>query len=292
MTLRGKTPTTQDKRLKALFYGSAGVGKTTAAIQFPAPYLIDTERGAENEQYVDLLKKAGGAVFQSTDPDEVIAELRALVSEKHNYKTVIIDPLSTIYNELLDKGMQEKGEEFGRYKIPADRKIKHILNLLLRGDFNVIITSHAKPKWVAAKDAKGKDTAVQQGLTFDCYGRLDYLFDLVIEVEKRGKDRVGVVRKTRLAGFPEGDVMPFSYDEIAARYGRAMLERGAVAETLASPEQCGELRRLCELTGVSPETQQKWLDKALAESFAEMPANVVEQCIKWCKSRVDAAEVK
>ena len=291
MALRGKTPTTANKRLKALFYGAAGVGKTTASIQFPRPYLIDTERGAENDQYVDMLKKAGGVVFQTTDPDEVIAELRALVSEEHDYRTVIIDPLSTIYNELLDKGMQEKGEEFGRYKIPADRKIKHILNLLLRGDFNVIITSHAKPKWVSTKDSKGKDTAVQEGLTFDCYGRLDYLFDLVIEVGKRGSDRVGIVRKTRLAGFPESDIFPFSYDEVAERYGREALERGARAEAFATPEQCAELTRLCTVTGVSPEVQQKWLDKSLAESFAEMPAAAVEQCIKWCKGRIEAAEV-
>lgn len=292
MALRGKTPTTQDKRLKMLLYGDWGVGKTTAAIQFPKPYLIDTEKGAENDQYVALLKKQGAAVFQTTDPDDLITELRALVSERHDYKTVIIDPLSTIYNDLIDKGMQEKGEEFGRYKIPADRKIKHILNLLLRGDFNVVITSHAKGKWVQAKDAKGKDTAVQQGLTFDCYPRLGYLFDLVLEVAKRGNDRVGVVVKSRLVGFPEGDIFPFSYDAIAERYGRDVLERDAVPEAFATTEQCAELRRLCDLTGVTPETQQKWLDKALAESFAEMPASVVEQCIKWCKSRVEAAEAK
>lgn len=48
MALRGVKPTAIQKRLKALFYGAAGVGKTTAAISFPSPYLIDTEKGAEN----------------------------------------------------------------------------------------------------------------------------------------------------------------------------------------------------------------------------------------------------
>jgi hypothetical protein len=47
VALRGSIPKPEDKRLKAMFFGAAGVGKTTAAIQFPAPYLIDTERGAE-----------------------------------------------------------------------------------------------------------------------------------------------------------------------------------------------------------------------------------------------------
>ena len=57
MTLRGKKPESVEKRLKLLMYGTAGVGKTTAAISFPAPYLIDTERGAENDQYIEILDK-------------------------------------------------------------------------------------------------------------------------------------------------------------------------------------------------------------------------------------------
>src|SRR5690349_14521958 len=102
MALRGKKPEAIEKRLKALFYGTAGVGKTTASIQFPAPYLIDTEKGAENTQYVELLKKQGGAIFQTSQFDEMIAEITALLSESHPYKTLIIDPITVVYNDLLD----------------------------------------------------------------------------------------------------------------------------------------------------------------------------------------------
>src|SRR5688572_789668 len=63
MALRGKTPEKVEKRLKVLFYGPAGCGKTTTSIQFPRCYLIDTERGAENEQYVKLLQASGGAYY-------------------------------------------------------------------------------------------------------------------------------------------------------------------------------------------------------------------------------------
>jgi GTPase SAR1 family protein len=66
MALRAIKPKAVEKRLKALFYGSAGVGKTTASIQFPRPYLIDTEKGAENDQYVKMLEKTGGVIFQTT----------------------------------------------------------------------------------------------------------------------------------------------------------------------------------------------------------------------------------
>lgn len=290
--LRGKAPDKVEKRLKALFYGPAGVGKTTAAIQFPRPYLIDTERGAENDQYVKLLKDAGGAYFGTADPEELTKEVLALLSEKHEYRTLIIDPLTVIYNDLLDKGIDKAGgTDFGRHKIEPDRKIKHLLSLLLRLDMNVIITSHAKPNWVRAKDAKGKDTAVQEGITFDCYGRLDYLFDLVFEIGKRGKERVGVVKKTRVEGFPEGDIFPFSYEEIATRYGRSILERDATPTALATTDQVAEARRLVEVLSIGADVTDKWFDKAGAASWAEMPADNAAKCIAWMNGRVKGTEV-
>ena len=285
MALRGKKPTEVTKRLKCLFYGPAGAGKTTAAIQMPRPYLIDTEKGAENDQYVKLLNKAGGAYFPTNDADELISEVRSLISEKHNYATLIIDPLTVIYNDLLDKAADKVGTDFGKHKGPANRKIKHLLNLLLMVDLNVVITSHAKPNWVRAKDAAGKDTVATDGLTFDCYGSLDYLFDLVIEVGRRGKERVGTVRKTRLEGFPEGEVFPFSYSEIATRYGKDVLERDAVPVQFASAEQVAELNNLIGLRKDGEELADKWLTKAKAETFAEMPADAVSKCIDYLKGQ-------
>ena len=41
MALRAKAPEAVAKRLKLFMFGAAGVGKTTAAIQFPNSYIID-----------------------------------------------------------------------------------------------------------------------------------------------------------------------------------------------------------------------------------------------------------
>ena len=46
--LRARKPEAVTKRLKLFMFGPAGVGKTTAAIQFPNSYIIDAERGSEN----------------------------------------------------------------------------------------------------------------------------------------------------------------------------------------------------------------------------------------------------
>lgn len=272
MALRGVKPTSVEKRLKALFFGPAGSGKTTAAIQFPKPYLIDTEKGAENDQYVKLLKAAGGVYFGTSDFEEMVKEVTALLAEKHEFCTLIIDPLTTVYDDLLDKAAKQVGTEFGRHYGEANKRMKHLINLLLRLDMNVIITSHAKKEY-------GENLKVT-GETFDCWKKLDYLFDLVFRIEKRGAERVGRVVKTRCEKFPEADVFPFSYDEIANRYGREILEKKAAPETLASAESIAELTRLIELIKVPAETVDKWLDKAKAETLAELPADVAKKCIE------------
>lgn len=287
MALRATKPTAVKKRLKALFFGPAGVGKTTTAIGFPRPYLIDTERGAENDQYVKSLELAGGVYFHTTDPDDLVREVHSLMTEKHDYQTLIIDPLTIIYDRLIERGMSEKGEEFGRYKTVSDRAIKHLCGLLLRLDMNVIITSHAKAQWVRSKDAKGKEIAVQDGITFDCYPKLDYLFDLVFQVERRGKERVGIVRKTRIESFGDGEVFPFSYDAIADKYGRSMLERNAEPLSLATAEQVAELTRLVEAMKIETATVEKWLDKAEAERFDEMGSEIIQKCIDYCKAKLE-----
>lgn len=280
MALRGISPEKIEKRIKVLFYGAAGTGKTTASINFPKVYLIDTEKGASNEQYVNAIKKNGGVVFQTSDFDELITEVKSLLTEKHEFKTLVIDPLTTLYNDLLDKSSLKVGTEFGRHYGEANKQMKHLLNLLLRLDMNVIITSHAKTEY-------GKDLVVI-GSTYDCYKKLDYLFDLVFEVQKRGKERVGIVKKSRLESFPDGEVFPFSYEEIAQRYGKSILEREAVPETLASSEQVTKIRRLVDILKTEEAVIKKWLTKANAESLEEMNSKQIQICIDHLETKINS----
>jgi hypothetical protein len=278
MALRAKKPEAVEKRLKALFYGGAGVGKTTAAIQFPKPYLIDTERGAENDQYTQLLHDSGGVIFQTTDFDEVVREVNSLLTENHEYKTLIIDPLTTLYNDLLDKSALKNGTEFGRHYSDANKKINHLINLLLRLDMNVIITSHAKLVY-------GENLSVL-GQTFDCYKKLDYLFDLVFEIQKRGKHRVALIKKSRVESFPDSETFDFSYNEVAKRYGKEILERDAVAQELASSIQIQEVLRLIDLIKIPEETYRKWLDKSSSERWEEMPSDAIQKCIDYLNKKI------
>ncbi len=278
MALKAKKPAMIEQRLKCLFYGCAGVGKTMAAIQFPKPYIIDTEGSTNKPQYVRQIEKVDGAVLITIDFDEMIAEVKELLTTQHDYKTLIIDSLTLLYNDLLEKAERKVGTEFGRHFGEANKRMKQLLNLLFRLDMNVIITSHSKNEY-------GANLAVL-GQTFDCYKKLDYLFDLVFEIQKRGKDRVGVVKKSRIEGFPDTESFKFSYEEIAKRYGKEVLERDSIAQELADPEQIKELIRLIDLIKVPEEMWKKWLDKSNSESWGEMPKDSIQKCIDFLQSKI------
>ena len=278
MALRAVKPEAIQKRLKCLFYGNAGVGKTTAALAFPKVYLIDTEKGAENTQYTELLSKGGGVIFQTTDFDELVSEVTSLLTEKHDFKTLVIDPLTTVYNDLVERIGEKTGTEFGKHINEANKRMKHLCTLLLRLDMNVIITAHAKNEYGTGMTVLGS--------TYDCYKKLDYLFDLVFEIQKRGRDRVAVVKKSRIDRLEDGSHFNFSYEELANRYGREVLERDAVAVELATPEQVDECFRLIKELKISPDVWKKWLDKSESESFYEMPRDTIQKCIDHLLTKV------
>ena len=290
MALRGKSPELIQKRLKAFFYGVAGAGKTTCAISFPKPYLIDCEKGSENTQYAEIIKSNGGAVFHTADFDEIVQEVKALLSTEHDYKTLIIDPLTVAYNNLVDRCAAEikrkskdkdaTGEEFGKHYADAAKHMKRLLNLLLRLDMNVIITSHAKNEY-------GQGMAVI-GQTFDCYKKLDYLFDLVLEVQKAGKKRSAVVKKTRITTFEEMGRIDFDYSTIADLYGKDIIEKSFIAEKLATQEQIKEIYNLVTILHIPAETIEKWLDKANATAFGEMSSENIQKCIDSLSKKLES----
>jgi len=292
--LRAIKPEKIEKRLKAFFYGRAGVGKTTAAIQFPAPYLIDTEKGSENDQYIKLLEQSGGVIFQTSDFNELIQEVRALMSEKHSYKTLVIDPMTILYNDLIDKcaikrksSSDPDGTAYGGHMKVAEAKMKELINLLYQLDMNVIITSHQKNEYVM----NGKEMTLV-GQTFDCFKKMDYLFDLVIEIQKRGKERIGLIKKSRIESFQEDTTFKFSYDEIANKYGREICERSSNPIKLASKEDIETLKILIDLYKEPQENIQKWLDRAVVSTFEEMSDDIIKKLINHMEKKSEMLKNK
>lgn len=287
MALRGKKPEEVQKRLKMFVFGASGVGKTTAAISFPNAYLIDTEHGAENSQYTDLLKKNNSLIFQTSDFKEILQEVRALRTEKHDFKTLIIDPITTVYNSLVDFHSIKNGKdntEYGRHTAAAKKNMKQLFELLLSLDMNLILTAHSKKLYA--------DGMKLIGSTFDCFDGTEYIFDLLIEARKLGKVRTGHVIKTRIKTFEEGEEFEFSYDAISNKYGRDLMEAEVVPVIVATPEELAQLKHLISVLKINSEEVGKWFKKAKVSCLEDMSQEVVQKIISSLKGKLDGKEVE
>lgn len=289
MALRGKKPVEgQKRRLKLLLFGPAGVGKTIAALMMPRPYVIDTEAGTEH--YGKQIEAVGGAVFSSNDFDDVVSEVGSLLTEKHPFRTLVIDSFTPLFETEIDKGEAEVGTEWGRHIAFASKPSKRLFNKLSMLDMNCVVTAHSKAQYVILTNAKGDKEMTKVGETFDGWKKLDYLFDLVLELQRRGTKRIAVVRKTRLAEFPDQAEFEWSFDELARRYGAEHLEREAEVIELASPDQVARLRTLIVKAGIDKETVDKLLAKANADSLDEMTPKTVATCIAWAEGKIKQAK--
>ena len=78
--------TVKPHKPKVLVYGPPGAGKTWVSLDFPAVYYIDTESGADLDDYQEKLFNSGGGYLGqdqgSLDFDVVIAQIKALATLK------------------------------------------------------------------------------------------------------------------------------------------------------------------------------------------------------------------
>lgn len=284
--------TVEPKKPKILVFGPPGVGKTWASLDFPSVYYIDTEGGADLSHYREKLRAAGGVYFGpdqgSLDMDTVISQIEALATEKHPYKTIVIDSITKLWNTTISDEVERLGDKdvFGASKKQPTRKIMRLVRWLNRADMNAVLISHQKDLW--GKDDKGNREAV--GFTFDAQEKLEYELHLVLRISKIGAGdkakRFAHIGKSRLTGFPEGERFDWSYADFAERYGRDVIEAEVHAIDIATAEQLGEMQRLLEVVKLPEDTIEKWFKKAGVETFEEMDAETVGKIIVFLQEKM------
>lgn len=283
MGLRAVKPESKEKRLKMFVFGSAGVGKTTAAIMFPNAYIIDTEKGTDH--YAKTITNSGSVVFQSSVFDEVSKEVKELLTTKHGYRTLIIDPVTQIYNSVQEKWTrvfekhaktQKEAEvqDFGmRYWGRVKSDFKSLQRMLMSIDMNLIVTCHQKDQYGAGMS--------KIGVTYDSMKGEDYIYDLVFNLEIKNGKRIAKTIKERAevgqAKFPEE--FEWSYDNFKKFYGGDIIEREAIPMLLASQSQVERIKQLLEVVKVDPSDIEAWFNKANVESWEEMPSEYISKCI-------------
>lgn len=215
--LRGMPIKEVKKRIKVFIYGGSGTGKSFFCTQFPSPYYIDTEKGVERSKYVENISKNNGVMFQTRSFADLFQEVKTLATVKHEYQTLVIDPITPIYNNLLDEclaRMEGKKAGFGQHYQDAGNKFQKLIDLLLTIDMNVVVTAHSKDKY-------GSDMSVI-GTTYDAYKKLDFLFDVVIETITKGNKYFGISRKSRIISLEPNKEMEFSYQKFHELYEKEL----------------------------------------------------------------------
>lgn len=298
MALRGKKPEITEKRLKLFLYGPAGVGKTTAATQMPAPYIIDTERGTEHKAYVDAINKAGGAVFKTSSDVELLEELQGLRNESHPYKTLVIDPITNIEDNIVNYSIEKYNRQKKNKNTDADEDVdmrvwrdrdmtmRRIRSLITSIDMNVIVTAHSKNIF---KPKKKNDQEKVEEITFEGWKKWPFMFDLVLELTANGKRRDAYVVKSRMPDeFGENETFEWSYQELARRYGATEMEREAVAVATASREQIEDMEYLISQLSIDGEWVTKIFKAAGVVCWDDMPADKIQKCIDQQSARLKA----
>lgn len=286
-----------NKRLKLFVWGDSGVGKTTFALQFPSPVVIDLEGGTDlygNAFKFDRIK--------TVDADEAMEAIDWLSTNKHNYKSVIIDPM-TIYWEALQKkwsdiflmrNRKSRGyrHEFYEFQIKdwpiLKGELKEFIRKLIRLDMNVIVTGREKAKY----KSEGKDMMVSDGETFDCEKSLPYLFDVILQITVNDKlQRVAKTIKDRSNKLPIGS-WEFSYDLFAEHMGVDNLEREALPIELVTDEEVEYLNECLDHLGVKEEGIKRALAQYEVSSLSELTKEDGEKIKKILEKQLSEQSTK
>lgn len=288
-TLRGKDPKqASPSKPKILIFGKPGIGKTWASLDFPSVYYIDSEGGADLDHYTDKLKASGGAYLGPKDGgndfNAVLEEIISLTTVPHNYRTLVIDSFSKLFNTRVDieyETMQKAGRDmdktFGAEKKPAINLTRRMVRWFEKLDMNVILICHEKDMW---KD--GKVT----GVTFDGWDKLEYELHLALNITRQGKARKARVMKTRLQQFELDSFFEWSYLEFADKFGREVIESAAKTIQPATSDQIRTVKGLEQAVRMDEELKTKWFEKAGVTRWDDMDGETIQACIDYLTKQI------
>lgn len=301
------------RRLKLFVWGPTGSGKTTLAMDFPDPAIIDADGGAE------LYAEAKGAYRNKVVTwDEAVVAVDWLLQNKHGFKTLIVDPITKLWemlqwkwNEIfLKRNRGGKGHKFDYYKMqiadwaPLKAEFKQLIQKLLALDMNIIVT--AREKDLFADDGSIKKV----GLTFDGEKNLPYEFDLNLRLKVNeddgkhyavvagDKDRTRNLPWVKKNPLPLGKPFLISYEVLRKHLGKDWLEKSAsTVEYFATPADQKKIGKAFKDFGLTQKQAAAWLARHDADTIAELTKDAARRVfaeikIGKAKQAAKAAEKK
>lgn len=124
-------------------YGGHGIGKSTLASQFPKPIFISTEDGLDALDVTSFPKAA--------HVNDVVASIKTLIKEDHDFKTVVIDSVDWLVEPLIVSNVESTHEAkdlaYGKGQMMIAEEFREILEgldvLRIKRNMNVVLIAHA-----------------------------------------------------------------------------------------------------------------------------------------------------
>ena len=264
---------TLEKRLKLFLYGDSGAGKTTLLLHFPKPVVMDLEGGTD--LYGDAFNFG---VLHANTVEEIVAAIDWLLENKHEYKTLAIDPITILWDMLqkkwsdifLRRNKGSKGHKHEFYDLQVKdwmcikSEFKEIIRKLIALDMNVIVTAREKTKY------KEGSFMVAVGETFDGEKSLPYMFDTIVRmyVDEKGR-HMGLCLKDRSNKLPKED-FECSYTVFEKAFGKQYLNKKPKPIQYATQAQKDTIRKYIEQFGMTDEQVSKRLAAYDAEGLDDL----------------------
>jgi phage nucleotide-binding protein len=186
----------------ALIYGPGGVGKTTMASTFPKPLLLDFENGSKYFKSrgieIDTVQMSG---WPTADEKR---ELRTIVNQ---YETIIVDPIGTAMQFLIDDTSAISGKKYrtanGDLTMAgwgqAKSQMRNFVTWLISTKRNVVLIAHVAEEKDEGTGRVIKRPAVPTGLKDELVNMVDVVayFDALI-VENSDDEESQIKRVLRL----------------------------------------------------------------------------------------------
>lgn len=238
---------TRERRLKLLLWGEPGTGKTVTSLKFPSPVVIDLEKGTV--LYGDDFKFH---VQHTNDADMCMSYVDWLLANKHDFRTLIIDPITVYWAAVQDKyraifmerKQGSKGFKIDFYEFQRNdwntmkAEYKRFTRKLIKLDMNIIVTAHQKTLF--SEDG----SMTNLGATFDSEKKTGYDFDVIVQTYVKDNELWAKVHKQRAnsSGRLLPKEFPLSYEPFAQYLGSKGLEKKSEPTPLVTEEQVKQIR--------------------------------------------------
>jgi len=202
------------KHLKIVIYGGPGTGKTYFALGFPNPAVIDLEGGTD--LYADRFQFS---VLDTKSFAEILDAVNFLETGQHDFKTLVIDPITVIWSALQEGRLEHKtndninkvlsGEKNFNFTYVDWGQLKRFYSMLMTKLVNlpmhIVLVGRQKDEY----DIRGNDKVgiemIKIGVKMESEKSTPYIPDIFfrLEVGKDGK-RVAIFEKDRSGHFQVG----------------------------------------------------------------------------------------